>query len=120
MSPNSCFHSSFFIFFHENAILKEFKKLKTKKKLQEFVKKCNNILASININKTVTSWVESADNHIPIGLEGTALLRSVAQCLLDYGYDKSRKMFPFTRPYLELYNIIGTGTNCALHFLILA
>jgi hypothetical protein len=31
-------------------------------------------------------------------------LRSLAQRILDYNYEKSRKKFPFTRPYQELYS----------------
>jgi hypothetical protein len=53
------------------------------------------------VQDAISEWIKN--KIIPDGWEGIAIIRSIAQYILDYKYDKSKKLFPFTRPYLELY-----------------
>jgi hypothetical protein len=70
---------------------------------RELIRNITKINPKSNLNEFVKQWLEGEKTFIPNGLEGVAIIRVLAQHLLDYGYDISRKKFPFTRPYLELY-----------------
>jgi hypothetical protein len=89
-----------------DVLRKLFKKVNTKKKLRGIITNCNNIIGKREFKNDVLSWIDNPDTNanIPNGYEGIAVIRSLTQHLLDYGYDKSGKKFPFTRPYYELYN----------------
>ena len=47
---------------------------------------------------------QECDNRIPKGKEGVAIVRSLAQWILDYANDGSDEGFPFDLPYLDLYD----------------
>jgi hypothetical protein len=88
---------------HE-ASLSLFKIEKTTPRLREFIRISTEALTRKPARAAVISWMENTSADIPEGWEGIAVARSLAQRLLDYGHDESRKKFPFTRPYLELYS----------------
>ena len=88
---------------HET-LLSLFRKAELRKKLQDFIKTLSGLLIGRPFRKMVVAWAESGDAGIPAGDEGLAVVRSFAQRILDYGHDESLKKFPFSRPYLELYD----------------
>ena len=88
---------------HE-ALLSLFRKANLRKKLQDFIKTLSEAMKGKPLNKMVTKWMESEEAGIPTGDEGIAVVRSFAQRILDYDHDESQKKFPFSRPYLELYD----------------
>lgn len=53
----------------------------------------------------VVTWLGDSTNHnaLPSGLAGLALIRSLAQWVLDYPCDGKDQGFPFDRPYFDLY-----------------
>ncbi|MCP4364024.1 MAG: hypothetical protein GY800_01815 [Planctomycetes bacterium] len=57
------------------------------------------------VRKKVISWQSSCEveNHIPLGKEGLAIIRSMAQWTLDYMADAQGLDFPYDRPYSYLY-----------------
>ena len=81
-----------------------FRKSKLKKKLQDYIQSLSDALKGQSIQKMVAEWAKSGEARIPAGNEGIAVIRSLAQKILDYNHDESMKKFPFTRPYLELYD----------------
>jgi len=88
---------------HE-ALLSLFRDAKLKKKLQDYVKAISEQMKGKPLQSMVTEWAKDEGAGIPAGDNGIAVLRSLAQKILDYGHDESSKKFPFTRPYLELYD----------------
>ena len=90
---------------HE-ALLSLFRETKLKKRLQDYIKTLSELMKGKPLQRMVTEWVKSDGTAIPAGDNGIAVLRSLAQKILDYGYDESSKKFPFTRPYLE--NMMST------------
>ena len=88
---------------HE-ALLSLFREEKLKKKLQDYVKTLSESMKGEPLQKMVIEWAKSNESGIPVGDNGIAVLRSLAQKILDYGHDESLEKFPFTRPYLELYD----------------
>ena len=93
------------ILYHDHeALLSLFRKAKLRKKLQYFIKTLSELLKGKPIERMVIKWAQGKEGGIPLGDEGIAVIRSFAQRILDYGHDVSMKKFPFTRPYLELYD----------------
>ena len=93
------------ILYHDHeALLSLFRKAKLKKKLQDYIKTLSELLKGKPVERMVTEWAQSKEVRVPAGDEGLAVIRSFAQRILDYGHDESMKKFPFTRPYLELYD----------------
>ena len=88
---------------HE-ALLSLFRKANLRKKLQDFIKMLSDAMKGKPLQKMVKAWMKSEDVGIPTEEDGIAVIRSFAQRILDYGHDESLKKFPFTRPYLELYD----------------
>ena len=88
---------------HE-ALLSLFRETNIRKKLQSYITTLSELLKGKPIKRMVTEWAQSKEVNIPVGDEGIAVIRSFAQRILDYGHDESMKKFPFTRPYLELYD----------------
>jgi len=88
---------------HER-LLSMFNEYKLKKKLRDYVKALSSIMKGRPLRKIVAKWAEGDDAGIPANDEGIAVIRSFAQMILDHNHDESMKKFPFTRPYLELYD----------------
>lgn len=57
------------------------------------------------IRQRVSAWLAApADNHdLPQGLAGLAVVRALAQWVLDYPHDGRDEGFPFDLPQLDLY-----------------
>lgn len=55
--------------------------------------------------QAVTDWLGGKDERflLPGGNAGRAVVRAVAQWVLDYAHDGTDAGFPFDRPYLDLY-----------------
>lgn len=53
----------------------------------------------------VAEWLAGADDRflLPAGNDGLAVVRALAQWVLDYSHDGTDAGFPFDRPYLDLY-----------------
>jgi hypothetical protein len=88
---------------HET-LLSLFRESKLRKKLQDFIKALSEELKGRQFHKMAIDWAQSSETGIPAGDEGITVIRSLAQMILDYSHDESMKKFPFTRPYLELYD----------------
>jgi len=54
--------------------------------------------------QAVLDWQAMDDYGLPPGLDGLAVVRNIAQWILDYKADLSGLDFPFDRPYLSFYN----------------
>jgi hypothetical protein len=87
-----------------DALLSLFRNANTRKKLQDFIKMTTNAIGKNEVRSPVINWVKNLNIAIPDGFEGISVLRSLAQHISDYNYDKSRQKFPFTRPYQVLYS----------------
>ena len=81
-----------------------FRESKLKQKLQNYIKSLSELMKGLPLQRMAAKWVAGDETGIPAGDEGMAVIRSFAQRVLDYGHDESLKKFPFTRPYLELYD----------------
>ena len=53
----------------------------------------------------ILAWQESGDGRhaVPNGRDGLAIVRAIAQWVLDYQDDADDQGFPFDQPYLDLY-----------------
>lgn len=57
-----------------------------------------------SLREDVAQWASSATEHaLPAGLPGLAIIRALAQWILDHARDGDQYGFPFDRPYLYLY-----------------
>jgi len=54
--------------------------------------------------QAVLNWQAMDDYRLPTGPDGLAVVRNIAQWILDYKADLSGLDFPFDRPYLSFYN----------------
>ena len=54
--------------------------------------------------QAVLDWQAMDDYRLPTGPDGLAVVRNIAQWILDYKADLSELDFPFDRPYLSFYN----------------
>jgi hypothetical protein len=54
--------------------------------------------------QAVLNWQAMDDYRLPTGQDGLAVVRNIAQWILDYKADLSGLDFPFDRPYLSFYN----------------
>jgi len=54
--------------------------------------------------QAVLDWQAMDDCRLPTGTGGLAVVRNIAQWILDYKADLSGLDFPFDRPYLSFYN----------------
>jgi hypothetical protein len=85
-----------------------FRRTKTRPKLRNLVRDLGRKIG-VQIDesrKAVQLWQSMADaNHrIPEGQNGFAIVRTMAQWVLDYKADATGLDFPFDRPYLDFYN----------------
>ncbi len=52
----------------------------------------------------IAAWSESGPAHaLPAGPSGVAIIRAMAQFVVDYEHDSTYGSFPYDRPYLDLY-----------------
>jgi len=65
--------------------------------------------------RAILRWQEERDagHRLPGGSEGLAVVRSLAQWVLDYPADSTYRSFPFDRPWLDLYDRVLTGRRAA-------
>ncbi len=54
--------------------------------------------------QAVLDWQAMDEYRLPTGPDGLAVVRNIAQWILDYKADLSGLDFPFDRPYLRFYN----------------
>jgi len=69
--------------------------------------------------RALLAWQEERDagHRLPGGRQGLAVVRSLAQWVLDYPADGTYGSFPFDRPWLDLYDRVLTGRRAADAFL---
>lgn len=70
------------------------------------------------LRENVESWAKTAaERALPTGTAGLAIVRSLAQWVLDYKRDGQGLGFPFDRPYLDFYRrcrIVRRATDAFL------
>ena len=72
----------------------------------------------LSSREDVTTWTEgSTDHQLPDGRAGLAIVRSLAQWVLDYPSDGDHLGFPFDRPYLDFYERCRTVRRATDAFL---
>jgi hypothetical protein len=103
-----------------NALMAFFRGENTRKKIHNLIKKTSEFLEDKDLGSAISEWENS--NILQDSWEGVGVIRSFAQYILDNKYDKSGKLFPFTRPYLvfynrcyEIYNIVNKELNTQKH-----
>ena len=89
-----------------------------KSKLRELIRDIGRRLGT-NVDKIrqdVSNWLKDTTHHdhLPSGLSGLALVRAMAQWVLDYAQDGMNHGFPFDRPYLDLHHRCLTVHSAAL------
>ena len=67
----------------------------------------------------LAAWQEVVEegHRLPVGAAGVAVVRGLAQWVLDYEDDGRDQGFPFDRPYLDLYHRCVTARRAADAFL---
>lgn len=92
----------------DHAALRDlFRRTKVRPKINRLVRELGRKIGP-NINnarQSVLKWQEmiDAEHRLPSGQDGLAVVRSMAQWILDYKADLSGLDFPFDRPYLDFY-----------------
>ena len=90
-----------------------FRRTKTRPKLRSLVRELGRKIGEQidESRKAVQQWQSMAEaNHrIPEGRNGLAVVRTMAQWILDYKADSTGLDFPFDRPYLDSYNRCSIG-----------
>ncbi len=85
-----------------------FRRIKLLPKIRELVRELGRNLGEQidEARKAVQVWQtrNKAEHRLPQGRDGLAVVRSIAQWILDYKADSTNLDFPFDRPYLDLYN----------------
>ncbi len=85
-----------------------FRRFKVRPKLRALARDLGRSLGAdiTEARADVKAWQEhdGADPVLPAGETGLAVVRALAQWVLDYGSDGSGEDFPFDRPYLDLYD----------------
>lgn len=89
-----------------------------KSRLRELIRDIGRRLGT-NVDKIrqdVSNWLKDTTHHdhLPSGLSGLALVRAMAQWVLDYAQDGKNHGFPFDRPYLDLYHRCLTVHSAAI------
>lgn len=92
---------------HE-ALRKLMKAFKIKAKLRQLARKHGRKIgaeAMKTARKAVETWRDGDElKPLPPGLNGIAIVRAMAQWVLDYKHVASENEFPFKLPFLEFYN----------------
>jgi hypothetical protein len=89
-----------------SALRELFRRTKVRPEINNLVRDIGRKIGSqINdARQAVLDWQTMDDYRLPTGPDGLAVLRNIAQWILDYKADLSGLDFPFDRPYLSLYN----------------
>ncbi len=68
--------------------------------------------------RAVLNWQQHEQHRVlPEGRDGLAVVRAMAQWVLDFPADSTYGTFPFDRPYLDLYDRCARGLRAADAFL---
>ena len=98
-----------------------FRRFKVRPKLRALARELGRSLgAAIAAARTaVSAWQaqEGTEPVLPAGEAGLAVVRALAQWVLDYPRDASGEDFPFDRPYLDLYHRCGQADRAAKAYL---
>jgi hypothetical protein len=84
-----------------------FRRVDIRKDIRAFVRKLGRCLGK-RIHETrvdIRAWLDQSvqDLEIPEGAAGIAVVRALAQWILDFSADGNNQGFPFDLPYLDLY-----------------
>jgi hypothetical protein len=98
-----------------------FRRTKTRPKLRSLVRDLGRKIGEQidTSRKAVKMWqsIAEANHRIPDGRNGFAIVRTMAQWVLDYKADSTGLDFPFDRPYLDFYNRCSTALRAMDAFL---
>ena len=89
-----------------SALRELFRRTKVRPKINNLVREIGRKIG-FQINDTrqaVLDWQTRDDYHLPTGRDGFAVVRNIAQWILDYKADLTGLDFPFDRPYLSFYD----------------
>jgi len=85
-----------------------FRRFKVRPKLRALARELGRSLGAdiAEARADLKAWQEHEGDApvLPTGQTGLAVVRALAQWVLDYGSDGSGEDFPFDRPYLDLYD----------------
>jgi hypothetical protein len=89
-----------------SALRKLFRRTKVRPEINNLVREIGRKIGfQINdARQAVLDWQAMDDYRLPPGRDGLAVVRNIAQWILDYKADLSGLDFPFDRPYLSFYN----------------
>jgi len=91
-----------------SALRELFRRTKVRPKINSLVREIGRKIGfQINdARQAVLDWQakDDTDYSLPPGRDGLAVVRNIAQWILDYKADLSGLDFPFDRPYLSFYN----------------
>ena len=89
-----------------SALREHFRRTKVRPKINNLVREIGRKIG-FEINETrqaVLDWQVRDDYRLPPGQDGLAVVRNIAQWIIDYKADLSGLDFPFDRPYLSFFN----------------
>lgn len=91
-----------------NELRELFQRMKVRPNLRDLVRELGRMLGERieEARDAVHAWqsLANAEQHIPSGFNGLAVIRAMGQWALDYPADAIGADFPFGRPYLDLYD----------------
>ncbi len=91
-----------------SALRKLFRRTKVRPKINQLVRDLGRDigLQIDDARQAVLAWQDMVDTDygLPPGQDGLAVVRALAQWILDYKAEFSGHDFPYDRPYLDLYN----------------
>lgn len=85
-----------------------FRQAKTRPTIKKLIRELGKEIGTyINDSRqSVLEWqaMTDAEHRLPSGQDGLAVIRAMAQWVMDYKAESSGLDFPFDRPYLDFYN----------------
>jgi hypothetical protein len=104
-----------------SALRELFRRTKVRPKINNLVRDLGRKIG-LQINdarQSVLAWQAMVDteHRLPTGKDGLAVVRALAQWILDYKDDLSGLDFPFDRPYLSFYDRCMIGRRAADAFI---
>jgi hypothetical protein len=85
-----------------------FRRFKTRPGLRALARDLGRKLSDsiVEARQAVQDWQNDAqgDHVLPEGCDGLAVIRALAQWVLDYAADSTYQSFPYDRPYLDFYD----------------
>ena len=93
----------------DHAVLRSlFRQTKTRPSINDLIRELGRKIGT-HINdarQSVLEWqsMTDAEHRLPPGQDGLAVIRAMAQWVIDYKSESSGLDFPFERPYLDFYN----------------